>query len=141
MSTDEPTPQPTGTAPALALARLSNGFRISQMLSVAAQLGLADLLAEGSHSSAELAERTGTHAPSLYRLLRALSSVGVFSEDDQGRFGLTPLAEPLRSDVPGSLRAWVMYCGSPQMWRPWGELAYSVRTGAPAFPEVFGMDI
>ena len=93
------------------LLRMTNGFQVSQAIHVAATLGIADLLADGPRSADELAEAAGAHAPALYRLLRALSSVGVFAEGDDGRFGLTPLAEYLRSDVPGSLSAWAMQIG------------------------------
>jgi hypothetical protein len=140
MSTAEHTTQDAGDAP-LALQRLINGFRVTQMIGVAAALGLADLVADGPKSSAELAERTGMHAPSLYRLLRALSSLGVFAEDEQQRFGLTPLAALLRSGVPGSLRDWAAFSIDPQLWRAWGELIHSVRTGETAFSHVFGMDV
>jgi hypothetical protein len=94
-----------------ALLRMTNGFQVSQAIHVAATLGIADLLADVPKSADELAEAAGAHAPTLYRLLRALVSVGVFAEGDDGRFGLTPLAEYLRSDVPGSLRAWAMQIG------------------------------
>ena len=116
-----------------------HGYQVSQALYVAATLGIADLLAGGPRSVEDLAERTKTHDPTLYRLLRLLASVGVFAEDDTKRFGLTPLAECLRSDVPGSQRAWaIMVCG-PTFWSSWGELLYSVRTGETAFPKVHGM--
>jgi hypothetical protein len=116
-----------------------HGYQVSQALYVAATLGIADLLAGGPRGVEELAESTGTHAPTLYRLLRLLASLGVFAEDD-GRFGLTPLAECLRSDAPGSQRAWaIMVCG-PSFWSSWGELLHSVRTGETAFPKVHGMD-
>jgi hypothetical protein len=77
---------------------------VSQALHVAAQLGLADLLKEGPRSVPQLAEATGAHARSLYRLLRALAGVGAFAEDDQGRFALAPLGDYLRSDHPESQR-------------------------------------
>jgi hypothetical protein len=80
----------------------------------------------------------GAHAGALYRVLRALASVGIFSEDDAGRFHNTPLAEPLRTAIPGSLRAFVVMQGEPESWQPWGQLLYSVRTGEPAFDHVFG---
>ena len=122
-----------------ALRRMLHGYQVSQALYVAATLGIADLVAGGQRSVEDLAERTQTHAPTLYRLLRLLASVGVFAEDDAGRFGLTPLAECLRSDVPGSQRAWaIMVCGPP-FWSSWGELLFSVRTGETAFPKVHGM--
>ena len=86
----QPTPQDH-------VARMITGYWVSQMVHVAAKLGLADLLADGPKTADELAQATGTHARSLYRLLRALASVGIFSEDDDGRFSLTPLAELLRA--------------------------------------------
>ncbi len=124
---------------AATLNQLIDGYRITQMIYVAARLGLADVLAAGPQSSGALAERTGTHAPALYRLLRALSSLGIFREEAPDRFALTALAEPLRTGVPGSVRAWAIFSGDPQAWLPWGELAYSVTTGEPAFRHVFGL--
>jgi O-methyltransferase domain/Dimerisation domain len=121
-----------------ALLRMTNGFQVSQAIHVAATLGIADLLADVPKSADELAEAAGAHAPTLYRLLRALVSVGVFAEGDDGRFGLTPLAEYLRSDVPGSLRAWAMQIGQTYFWTSWGHLLHGVRTGEPAFPKVYG---
>ena len=141
MSDAEHMPGNTDETFSPALLHLINGFRISQLIAVAAKLGLADLLAAGPQSSAALAEHTGMHAPSLYRVLRALSSIGVFHEDEHGRFGLTPLADGLRSDVPSSLRAWAIFCGDPQVWQAWGALGYSVQTGETAFSHVFGMDV
>src|SRR5689334_16622343 len=85
--------------------RFITGYWNTQAVYVAAKLGLADLLAGGPRSSDDLAQATNTHAPSLFRLLRALASLGIFADDGTGRFALTPLAECLRSDVPGSQRA------------------------------------
>jgi hypothetical protein len=117
-----------------------DGYRVTQLLHVAAKLGLADLLAAGPQSSAELAAQTGTHAPSLDRLLRALSSFGIFREEASDRFALTALAEPLRTEVPHSVRGLAMFVGDPQSWLPWGDLAQTVITGDQAFPRVFGLD-
>jgi O-methyltransferase domain/Dimerisation domain len=116
---------------------MTNAFQVSQAIYVAATLGIADLLKDGPKSTDELAETTHTHAPTLYRLLRALASVGIFTETD-GRFGLTPLAEYLRTDTPGSLRAFVRLIGQQSFWRSWGHLLHSVRTGEPAFRKVHG---
>jgi hypothetical protein len=121
------------------LWRMTNGFQVSQAIHVVATLGIADLLKDGPRSADELAEATGTHASALYRILRALASVGVFAEQSDGRFGLTPLAEHLRTDVPGSLRSWAMLIGRPYYFTTWGHLLHSVRTGEPAFPHVYGM--
>src|SRR4051794_29516229 len=76
------------------LARLLSGYWYTQAVYVAAQLSVAELLQDGPRSAQELAQATGTHPRALYRLLRALASIGVFAED-QGRFALTPLAECL----------------------------------------------
>src|SRR5215469_2151976 len=90
-------------APA-AMLQMIQGFWLSRAICIAAELGIADFLKHGPMKSEELAKATGTHAPSLYRVLRALASVGVFGEDDRQQFALTPLGDTLRSDVPGSLR-------------------------------------
>jgi hypothetical protein len=113
------------------------GYYVPQMLYVAASLGIADLLAAGPQSSAELAAHTHSHAPSLERLLRALASVGVFTEASDGRWALTPLADGLRTDAPGSQRAWVELFGGIYQ-RAWLDLRYSIQTGQAAFPHVFG---
>ncbi len=121
------------------LWRMANGFQVSQAIHVVATLGIADLLKDGPRSADELAEATETHAGALYRILRALASVGVFVEQSDGRFGLTPLAEHLRTDVPDSLRSWAMLMGRPYLFTAWGHILHSVKTGEPAFPEVYGM--
>src|SRR5262249_29254449 len=126
--------------PQAVMLRLLTGYWAAQCLHVATQLGLADLLKDGPRPPEELAATTGTHARSLYRLLRALASVGVFAEDAQGRFGLTPLAECLRSDVPGSQRALALMNGA-EHYRAWAELLHSVRTGEPAFDRVWGKPV
>lgn len=142
MSTIPETQEPNGTPqshPQQTLMQMINGHWDSQMIGVAAKLGIADLVADGSKNSAELAKATGTHAPTLYRLLRALSSLGVFAEDDQGRFGLTPLAELLRTGVPDSLHDWAVFSADVEVWRSWEQLSYSVTTGEAAFEYVWGM--
>ena len=121
--------------------RMTNGYQVSQALHVAATLGISDLLDDGPRSADELAEATQTHAPTLYRLLRALASVGVFAEQSDGRFGSTPLAEHLQTDAPGSLRAWAMLIGQTSFWASWGHLLRSVRTGEPAFPDLHGTNV
>src|SRR5712691_5476188 len=105
MSIQDQFPQSSTLPPSVALLQMVRGYWVSQAVSVAAKLGIADLLKDGPQSSEELAQATRVHARSLYRLLRALASVGVFIEQDEGRCGLTPIAACLRSDVPGSLRA------------------------------------
>jgi hypothetical protein len=111
------------------------------MLTVAAQLGIADLLADGPRPVGELAQATATHAPSLHRLLRALAALGVFTEDRDGRYGLAPMGACLRRDAPRSLHATALWAGAPWRWASWGDLLYSVQTGQPAFDRIHGMNI
>lgn len=121
----------------LALLRMLTGYWISKAVSVAAELGVADHLREGPRPSDDLATTCGVQAAPLYRLLRALASVGVFSEEEGGRFALTPPAELLCSDTPGSMRALARMYGSEQ-FRAWAGLEDSIRTGMPSFGKVFG---
>src|SRR6478609_7030697 len=118
--------------PGATLGRLIVGFQVSQAIHVAATLGIADLLADGPRTSDELAIATDSHAGSLYRLLRALASVGVFHEDEGRRFALTATGELLRSDVSGSLRGWAAFVGRPYIREAWSDLEHSIRTGENA---------
>jgi O-methyltransferase domain/Dimerisation domain len=125
-------------SPSAVMFHLIVGFRVSRTIFVAAKLGLADLLKDGPRTSEQLARSTGTHAPSLYRVLRALVSIGVFSGDDEQGFVLTPLGNTLRSDAPGSLRHWAMLVLGNEHYQAWGDLAHSVKTGESAFRHIFG---
>ena len=125
-----------GTSPTQTLLQMTSGYWISQMIYVAAKLGIADLLQNGARTCEELAHSTGAHARSLYRVMRALASVGVFSESEGGRFALTPLAAALRTGDPSSMRALAIMLGE-ESYRAWGDLLYSVKTGEPAFDRVF----
>ncbi len=124
--------------PPVALLQMMTGYWVSQALYVAAKLGVADLLTDGPRPVEELAEATQTDAPSLRRVLRALASVGVFTEARPGAFALTPLAALLRTGTPGSMRALaIMY--AEEQYRAWGDVLHSVRTGKTAFEKQFGM--
>ena len=127
--------------PSATLGRLIVGFQVSQAIHVAATLGIADLLADGPRTTDELAAATGSHPDALYRLLRALASVGVFHEEDGRRFSSTPMGALLRSDVPGSLRGWAVHVGRPYFQEAWVDLEHSVRTGENAFRHVHGTDV
>jgi SAM-dependent methyltransferase len=133
----------TGPQPAreslLTLRRLIAGWWVSKAVHVAAKLGIADLLAGGPMQVAELARATQTHEPSLYRLLRALASLGIFAETERG-FELTPIADHLRSDSPSSVRGLAMLHGEPWHWRAWEDALHSVKTGEPAFDRAHGED-
>lgn len=131
---------PEDAAPSAELMRLVNGWQISQALHVAATLGVADHLKDGPQPSDTLALACGAHPASLYRLLRALAAVGVFHEADGRLFSLTPLGGCLASDAPGSRRDYARWIGTPGMWRSWGDLLHSVRTGQGAIQFTFGVD-
>ena len=121
------------------LFQMTMGGLVTQLLHVAAALNLADELADGAKPVEALARATGVDAAALHRVLRALASLGVFTEVEYGWFGLTPLADRLRSDVPGSFRIMPIYLGE-ELYRAFGNLLDVVRTGEPVFANLYGMD-
>ena len=127
--------------PGAQLVQMAMGHWISQIVYVAAKLNLADHLAGGPKSAAELAPLTGTHAQSLYRFMRALANLGILSEDAEQHFTLTPMGEALRSDVPGSVRSAVLTIASDWWVSGFGELMYSVQTGSSGFEKSLRMPI
>ena len=127
-----------GPPPASQILQLATGYWLSRAVYVAAQLGIADLLKDGPKSAAELASATQTDSGALYRMLRALASVGVFSESGSGVFVQTPASDTLRRDAANSIRGMVLFLGDHLHWSIYGELGYSIRTGKPAFDQVFG---
>lgn len=126
--------------PQAQLGQMITAYWTSQAIYAAAKFGIADLLNDGPKSVDELASATGTKSELLYRLLRALASAGIFAEQDGKRFSLTPLAEPLRSDVAGSQRSLALMMGDAQ-YRAWGNLADTVQTGDNAYEKIFGKPI
>ncbi|MFF0317662.1 methyltransferase [Micromonospora sp. NPDC005252] len=123
-----------------ALTRLTElaDYIVPFTIRVIAQLGVADQLVDGPRPVTELAEATGAHAPSLLRALRALAGKGIFTEVEPEVFGLTKLAEPLRTDHPLSLRdAYPLMAADV---RAWAGLTRCLRTGEAAFPRVHGAD-
>ena len=122
------------------LDQMITGYWMSQAIYTAAKFGIADHLKDGPKSIDQLAEATSTNPDALYRLLRALASEGIFAEGESRQFSLTPMAEPLRSDVPNSKRALALMSGDEQ-FRAWAEIDYSIRTGKTAFDKVFGKPV
>lgn len=111
---------------------------VSAIVYAAVKLGIADHLANGPRSAAELAGPTRTHAPTLHRLMRTLAGLGILTERDAQRFALTPLGEALTTDVPGSARSTLpSFCG-PALWRSWEEIVYSLQTGKTGFEKAWG---
>src|SRR5580765_6021159 len=115
--------------PEAVMLNLTIGHWVSRLIHVAATLRLPDLLKEGPRTAEELAAAVGVQAPALYRVLRALASVGVFAETRGGRFKLTPLAATLQTGVPASLHGWALMINETYAWAAWEELLYGVRTG------------
>lgn len=130
---------PHQLSPSETVLQMLSGMWITQAISVAATLGIADLLQDGPKDVEQLAKATSSRADSLYRLLRMLASLGVFTEAEDGRFSQTPLGDCLRSNAPESIRNWARLLGSSPLWRSWGELLHSVRTGETGFTHAFGM--
>jgi O-methyltransferase/methyltransferase family protein len=135
------TDPPLDSSPATALLRVAEGFHVARALYVAAKLGLADLLREGPKSGAALADATGTHAPSLERVMRLLACEGVFAEDDSRRFALTPLSMLLQTGRGGSLCDLLVHQLGGETYEAWGELMQSVRSGVTGFDRAFGVGV
>jgi len=130
--------KPDHLSPSGQLMRLILGKWSAKPIYAAAELGLADMLAEGPKSIAELAQESRTHGPTLYRVMRALASLGIFSETEEGLFALTPLAEGLKT---GALRSVALVFNSGWNDQAWGCLLDSLKTGAPAFETAHGMPL
>ena len=127
--------------PHLQLIQMGRAFIVSRTVYVAAKLGLADQLASGPKSAAELAEPLQVHAPSLHRLMRTLASLGILTERAEQRFALTDLGEALKTAAPGSARSTLIYSGSPATQSGWDNLGYSVETGKPGFDKAQGISV
>src|SRR5262249_30866655 len=123
----------SGLPPQVVLYQMASGHYLSHALALAARLGIAEHLADGPRDARQLADATGTHEPSLRRVLRLLVTAGVFEERKDGSFAQTPVSESLRAGVPGSARAAVMLFAGERMLDAWRDLEYCVRTGDPAF--------
>jgi hypothetical protein len=117
------------------------GHRLTQLVYVAAKLGIADHLRDGPRTVDELARLTGAHADSLYRVLRTLSGLGVFVETGGKQFRINPAGALLRSGVPDSSRVGAIIMGEDDAWRSWGALFHSVKTGEAAFDHVYGKNV
>ncbi len=117
------------------------GKWISQALGTVVELGVPDQLAKGARPCNDIARQAGVSEDGLYRLLRALASVGLFSEGANRRFRLTGMGQLLRTDHPQSLAGYARFVGHDVTWRPWGKLNYSVKTALPAFDHVFNESV
>src|SRR5437762_225139 len=116
--------------------QLIRGYWTTQAIFVAAELGIADMLADGPKSPEELGREAGVRGDMLYRVLRALASIGIFAEDSEGRFELTPLAETLRGE--SGQRAYARLHGQ-ELYQSWAKMLEAVRTGDAGFKLAFEM--
>jgi hypothetical protein len=126
--------------PHFALLYEISGARNAQAVCTAAELGIADVLAAGPRSAGEIAAEVDAHPDAIARLMRLLSSRGIFKRTDRG-YALTPMADALRSNSPMSMRAMARLTGSPEHWEHWGHLVDTVRSGDPFVPKLRGMSL
>lgn len=131
-------PSPADRTSAAFLIDEALGYLFPAALRAAAAVGVADHLAGGPRTVAELAAATRTDGPSLHRVLRLLATRGVLRQDADGRFGLTPAGNALRSDAPASARAAILMITDRTMWLPAGEMSRCLTDGTSAFEGIFG---
>ena len=122
------------------LIEVIGGYMASQALALAAELKIADHIHNGVDTSAALAEATGSHEPSLHRLLRMLAAVGITTEPEPGRFGLTEVGDQLRSDSPDSLWAFTRFFTDQALFESWQSVGHTIKTGECAFDKVHGQN-
>ncbi|AEF41213.1 methyltransferase [Hoyosella subflava] len=127
-------------APVTLLELITGGWT-AQALYVAAKFDIASVVADGPRTADEIAERVGTNPDATYRLMRALATHRIFTEDAQGRFALGPAGDPLRKDSPDTVRDLILMFGHPIHWEHWASLDYSVETGKPALEKLRGMPL
>jgi O-methyltransferase domain len=119
------------------LFSMASGCRGTQALYVVAKLGVADHLVNGPRTAGELAAKVNADARSLFRVMRALSGQGVFTQDSSDRFGLSPISKLLCTDDPESMRYVAIYMGE-ENYTAAGSLLHTVKTGETAFDHIFG---
>ncbi len=121
-----------------ALLALAWGYRATQAVYVVAKLGVADVLEQGPSTADDVAKKVGAHPRSLFRVMRTVAALGVFTQDELDRFGLTPVGDALRSRSPDSVRNMVIMVGD-QQYEVAGKLLHTVRTGETAYHHLHGM--
>jgi len=121
--------------------QIGTGYIASSALQVAARLKIADLLAKGPRTAAALASATGANEDALYRIMRVLAMLGIFSESSNRTFALTPAGETLRTDVPWSTHPMAIWLTDPFHFRVHADIMHSVQTGAPAGEKTVGMPV
>src|SRR5262245_5945871 len=135
------TPQLQPLPPSAVLNQMLMSGTVVQAITVMAELGVADALADGPRTSVEIAQAVGANPDALYRIMRALSGTGMLNELEGGRFALTPLSECLRSGVPGSMRAWARMLGAEWNRRVGTQMVHAARTGEEVVARALGQPI
>ncbi|MCB2106905.1 MAG: hypothetical protein KDE14_04350 [Rhodobacteraceae bacterium] len=135
-----PTPSPA-LSPAAEILKITGHVMLARCIGIAAELGLADLVATTPQSAKDLAEKTGQHPGALYRMLRYMASKDLFSEDEAGQFSNTPMSELLRSCVTGSLRDSVRQSWQDVVWDTYRHFPHTIETGKPSFNRAYGKDL
>ena len=131
---------PDSLSLAMTLRQMFTGYWVSQSIYAVAKLGVADLLRDGPQDIEQLARSLHVDQSALYRIMRTLASQGLFAEDDEHRFRLTPLGSLLQTDVPGSMRAMAIWNGELP-YRAWGAVMHTMETGQPALKHALGMKL
>ncbi|MDQ4121110.1 MAG: acetylserotonin O-methyltransferase [Acidobacteriota bacterium] len=123
------------------IVQMASAHVIAKGIYAVAELGIADHLKDGARTADELAQAIGAHADSLHRLMRSMAGFGLFVEDAERRFSLTPLGAALQSDAPGYARSAVRMLAGPWMWQATGELIHSAKTGETGMEKAFGRGV
>ena len=139
MTTQEIEPQQGQSA--FAVFGMLSGAWATSVLQVGTELGIADVLKGGPKTIEEIAAATDTHAPSITRLMRALTALGIFAQPEPGVYGMTALSWHLCKDTPGSLRNFILYFSREWVWNLWNELPYAMKTGKSAMRHVYDKNI
>jgi len=134
-------PQPATLPVHVQLIQMATGCWVSRIITTAANLSIADHLADGPKSAAELAAVTKTNPRALHRFMRTLAHFGILKHAPNHKFALTPLGEALRAGAPGGARSTILTMAGPWMWKAWEEFQYSLETGETAMEKVFGMPV
>lgn len=141
MNTRASTVEQPSSPPGAVLMQIASGAMLTQAVGVGAKLAIADLLKDGGKSVDDLAQATGAHPRSLYRVMRSLASVGIFRETSPRVFENTPISDLMRSDVPDSMRNSAIFMAEPWHYNVWGNMLHSVMTGESAWKETHGMEV